>query len=85
MLNIIRRLFKQFDKDQSGYLTESEIPFILTETYRSLGNHNYKSSEEDVKSYMRMVDKNNDGKVTLEEFEKMVLESLKKSGIEIYE
>ena len=34
---------------------------------------------------MRMVDKNSDGKISLEEFEEIVLLSLKKAGFDIYE
>ena len=37
-----QRLFKLFDKDHSGYLTEDEIPHILEETYREMGQLNYK-------------------------------------------
>lgn len=55
-----------FDKDDSGYLTEDEIPKMLEETYKEMGQLNYKPSQEDVKSYMRMVDKNSDGRVSLE-------------------
>ena len=58
---------------------------MLTETYKEMGQMNYKPSQEDVKSYMRMVDKNSDGKVTLEEFEEIVLMSLHKAGFDIYE
>ena len=50
-----------------------------------MGQMNYKASKEDVKSYMRMVDKNSDGKVSLDEFEEIVLLSLQKAGFEIYE
>lgn len=80
----MKRLFKKFDKDNSGYLTEEEIPFMLEETYKEVGQ-SYKPTKEDVKSYMRMVDKNSDGKVSLDEFEEIVLLSLQKAGIEIYE
>lgn len=82
---MVRRLFKMFDRDNSGYLTEEEIPAMLTETYKEMGQVNYKPSQDDVKSYMRMVDKNSDGKVSLEEFEEIVLLSLQKAGFEIYE
>lgn len=83
-LDVVKRLFKKFDKDNSGYLTEEEIPFMLEQTYKEVGQ-TYKPTKEDVKSYMRMVDKNSDGKVTLDEFEEIVLLSLQKAGIEIYQ
>ena len=57
-----------FDKDGNGTLTEDEIPFILEETYREMGR-NYKPSKEDVRSYMKMVDTDGDGQVSLKEFE----------------
>ena len=65
-LEIARRLFKLFDKNNSGYLTEDEIPNLLEATYKDMGNYNFKATREDVKSYMRMVDANNDGMVSLE-------------------
>ena len=41
---------------------------MLVETYKEMGNSDYKPTNDDVKSYMRMVDKNSDGKVSIEEF-----------------
>ena len=46
---------------------------------------NFRATPDDVKSYMRMVDKNEDGKISLEEFEEIVLLSLKRAGFEIYQ
>jgi len=63
-IDVARRLFKMFDKDGNGSLTEEEIPFIMTETYREMGQ-TYNPTKEDVKSYMKMVDSNGDGKVSL--------------------
>lgn len=72
-----------FDKDENGYLTESEIPLIIQETYKEMGK-NYQPSREDVKSYMKMVDSDGDGKITLAEFEEIILRSLKNAGFEVY-
>lgn len=36
-LDVARRLFKMFDKDESGFLTEDEIPYIIEETYKEMG------------------------------------------------
>jgi Ca2+-binding EF-hand superfamily protein len=38
-IDVARRLFKMFDKDNNGYLTEDEIPFILQETYKEMGQN----------------------------------------------
>lgn len=40
---------------------------MLAETYKDMGG-TYVPTKEDAKSYMRMVDKDNDGRVTLDEF-----------------
>jgi Ca2+-binding EF-hand superfamily protein len=80
---VARRLFKMFDKDNSGTLTENEIPFIIQETYREMGQ-TYLPSKEDVRSYLKMVDTDGDGKVSLPEFEEIILKSLKNAGFEIY-
>lgn len=83
-IDVARRLFKMFDKDESGHLTEDEIPFIIEETYKEMGQ-NYKPSRDDVKSYMKLVDTDGDGKISLPEFEEIILRSLKNAGFEIYE
>lgn len=36
-LAVARRLFKQFDVQKNGYLTAKQVPYLLKETYRSLG------------------------------------------------
>ena len=82
-LDVARRLFKIFDKDENGSLTDDEVPFIIQETYREMGQ-NYQPSKEDVKSYMKMVDADGDGKITLNEFEEIILRSLKNAGFDIY-
>lgn len=56
---------------------------MLEETYKSTG-FSYKVTEEDVRSYMRIVDTNSDGQISFEEFEQIVLLSLQRAGIEIY-
>lgn len=50
-LAVARRLFKQFDVDKKGYLTEKQVPNLLAETYKSLGK-NFMATEEDIKSWV---------------------------------
>lgn len=45
---------------------------------------NYQPTKDDIKSYMKMVDTDGDGKITLGEFEEIILRSLKNAGFEIY-
>ena len=43
-LAVARRLFKQFDVERKGYLTEKQVPNLLTETYRCL-NKTFQATE----------------------------------------
>jgi Ca2+-binding EF-hand superfamily protein len=83
-LDVARRLFEQFDTDKSGYLTEPEIPNLLKETYRQMGM-TFNPSTEDVKSWMKMTDLDGDGKVTLEDYENLIIRSLERVGIKIFD
>lgn len=50
-LDVARRLFQKFDKDRSGYLTEEEIPGILIETYKEMGQ-SFNPTRDDVRSWV---------------------------------
>jgi Ca2+-binding EF-hand superfamily protein len=50
-----------------------------------MGMNNFIPSREDVRSWMKMTDKNSDGKVSLAEYEELVIRSLKNAGIKIYD
>lgn len=50
-LAVARRLFKQFDVERKGYLTEKQVPNLLSETYRCLGK-TFTATPEDVKSWV---------------------------------
>ncbi|KRX05637.1 hypothetical protein PPERSA_09777 [Pseudocohnilembus persalinus] len=82
-LGVARRLFQKIDADNSGYITEDEVPRLLQETYAQMGINNYQPSSSDVKSWMAMTDTNGDGKVSLEEYEALVIRSLERVGIKI--
>lgn len=43
----------------------------------------YNPTQEDVKSWMRMTDLNDDGQVSLEEYEDLVIRSLQHAGIQL--
>ena len=73
-----------FDKDRSGYLTEDEIPGILIETYKEMGQ-SFNPTKDDIRSWMQMSDANRDGRVSLDEFEHLVITSLLKCGIQPFE
>lgn len=46
---------------------------------------NYNPTKEDIDSWMAMTDLDGDGKVNLEDYERLIIASLEKCGIKIYE
>ncbi|KAM3136130.1 hypothetical protein pb186bvf_011752 [Paramecium bursaria] len=67
-LDVARRLFRKFDQDNSGFITEDEVGPLLIETYKTMGM-NYTPTQEDIRSWMKMTDTNDDGQVSLDEYE----------------
>jgi len=75
-----RRVFDRFDADKSGFIDERELKALLEETYRIL-NVNRVITQEDVTSYLHMVDTNRDGQISPQEYEVIVIRSLERIGI----
>lgn len=44
-------------------VTEADVPSLLRDTYAVLGREGYDPSPEDVRTWMKLCDVNNDGKV----------------------
>jgi len=66
---IASRIFKQFDKDNSGSIDASEIKAMLQETYKGL---NYQVTDQDVTDTLAFLDANKDGKISEQEYIDMV-------------
>ncbi|CAK86996.1 unnamed protein product (macronuclear) [Paramecium tetraurelia] len=73
-------LWTKMDQD---FLTEEEVPELLKETYKHMGMNDYQPTKEDVTIWIQMTDTDGDGKVTLEDYEQLVLDSLRKQGISL--
>ena len=54
------KIFKNYDKDGSGYLERAEVLSLLKETYEKCGIKG-EVSEEDVAIFIYANDKNHDG------------------------
>ncbi len=48
-----------------------------------MGMNNYIPTQNDIKIWMNMTDENGDGKISLEEYENIVIKSLEKAGFKI--
>lgn len=75
-----RRIFRKYDSDNSGFIDEEELIPMLEDTYRAIGVDR-KIKKEDVSSYLGMIDANSDGKISLVEFETIVIKALERVGI----
>ena len=64
----LKMLFRMFDVDSSGFITASEYKMCLI----ALGEE---ATEEEIDETMREADKNGDGKISFEEFSKMMEDS----------
>ncbi|XP_072998127.1 calmodulin-2-like isoform X1 [Typha latifolia] len=66
--------FRVFDKDQSGFISDTELRHVMT----NLGE---KLSDEEVDEMIREADKDGDGQISYEEFVKvMVAKRVKRMG-----
>ncbi|KRX07285.1 hypothetical protein PPERSA_06900 [Pseudocohnilembus persalinus] len=84
-LDVAERLFARFDKDNSGYLDTQEVRHLLAATYQEMGMPNFTPSDDDVTVWIRMTDTNNDGRISLEEYKTVVMNSLRRAGFQVEE
>ncbi|CAD8131968.1 unnamed protein product [Paramecium pentaurelia] len=81
-LKVARRIFTQIDSDQSGFITETEVPSLLIETYKQMGM-TIEPTKEDVELWMEMADQDKDGKVSLVDYEDLIIKGLQQQGIKL--
>ncbi|KAL4493640.1 hypothetical protein ABPG72_004133 [Tetrahymena utriculariae] len=82
-LDVARRLFAKYDTDKSGELEENEVYGIICDTYRNIGITDFRPTVDDVRMWIQMADTDNNGSVSIFEYENLILSSLEKAGIEI--
>ena len=61
-------------------ITSDEVGPLLRETYKSMGK-NYNPNNRKIRLWLKMADINQDGKVDIHDYEKLIELSLLKSGI----
>ena len=61
--------FKQIDKDNSGFINQDEVRKGLKEIYAEI---DLKLTDADVDQLIKRADKNNDGKIQINEFIEMI-------------
>jgi len=74
----LKEAFNSVDTDHSGFVEEKEVTAVLTAYYKSKGKPcDPAKMDKDVKSFLADVDKNNDNKISLDEFVKYFMQFFK--------
>lgn len=73
--SIARKMFEMYDKDRSSALETYEVSPMMQDAYRSM-NKSFTPSKFDIDAYAKVMDRNNDGKVTLSDLESLVIRYL---------
>ena len=61
---IAKRIFGLYDQDSSGAIEDYEIHHMMRDAYKTI-NKSFEPSKADIDSYIDVLDRDNDGKVTL--------------------
>ena len=66
--NVARRILDTYDRDRNGVIDSIEVVPMIVDAYKSF-NRVFSPSRADIESYIKVLDRNGDGKVTLKDLE----------------
>ena len=72
--NTTKQIFSEIDSDNSGFIERKEFGLCVD---KLLSGMDPAPSEEEKVAIIKTIDVNKDGKLSIEEFESMVIDSLK--------
>ena len=72
---VARRLFEAYDRDRNGVLDQGEVAPMMIDAYRGMSK-GFNPSKSDVDTYVRILDRNGDGKITLQDLEALAIKYL---------
>ena len=64
--NVARRILDTFDRDRNGVIDSIEVVPMIVDAYKSF-NRVFSPSRADIESYLKVLDRNGDGKVTIQD------------------
>jgi Ca2+-binding EF-hand superfamily protein len=64
--NVARRILDTYDRDRNGVIDSIEVVPMIVDAYKSF-NRVFSPSRADIESYLKVLDRNGDGKVTLQD------------------
>ena len=68
--------FRRFDTNNNGALDRNEAQNLIQYTYQNVLNRVYQANHQDVSSFLNQMDKTQDGRVGLKEYQNFVLQAL---------
>jgi len=64
--SVARRILDTYDRDRNGVIDSIEVVPMIVDAYKSF-NRVFSPSRADIESYLKILDRNGDGKVTLQD------------------
>lgn len=66
--NVARRILDTYDRDRNGTIDSIEVVPMIVDAYKSF-NRVFSPSRADIESYLKVLDRNGDGRVTIQDLE----------------
>ena len=65
---VARRILDTYDRDKNGVIDSIEVVPMIVDAYKSF-NRVFSPSRADIESYLKILDRNGDGRVTVQDLE----------------
>lgn len=66
--NVARKIMDTYDRDRNGNIDSIEVVPMIVDAYKSF-NRVFSPSRADIESYLKILDRNGDGRVTIQDLE----------------
>lgn len=66
--NVARKILETYDRDRNGHIDTIEVVPMIVDAYKSF-NRVFSPSRADIESYLKVLDRNGDGRVTIQDLE----------------
>lgn len=73
--NVAKRILDTYDRDNNGVIDSIEVVPMIVDAYKSF-NRVFSPSRADIESYLKVLDRNGDGKVTIQDLEDLCMKYL---------
>ena len=66
--NVARKILETYDRDRNGHIDSIEVVPMIVDAYKSF-NRVFSPNRADIESYLKVLDRNGDGRVTIQDLE----------------